>query len=447
MRTVPTRDAKDHEAKPRPFSELRKRMGEKKPKTQRYRMGINHLFKFNFNPDKSTLTKIIKIKSFASKASNTLDQLEDAIGGIRDAYNQKSKFVNLLYSATVGTKLVSGLIMNFNIFKFLMKEWVYINNPLFEHIISIAVRDHIVCKFQEYDTKYHYAMINNLPIIARVEGENEENGGEYNNFYFPKNQLKETYDAVVAYFWKNFNNVISLSNADDSEDGTKLKPKNASSLYFIQCKENPWIKSKEFFDIEEYIKKYHKQTIPRSIVLKGLSGTGKSILAKQLAFDLNLRTLIVDKNDFVSYSNRFQNLISTLGVDCLIIDDFDRIDRFDKLLSVIDSIYENIKLIILTVNNVEPLEKDLAILRPKRIDKIFTINRLDDNVAKIILGEENLDFFDDVKTFPAAFISELTCIIKAEGKEKAREMMPEIIKRVKLNKKTSGGKDDEDAEG
>jgi hypothetical protein len=109
--------------------------------------------------------------------------------------------------------------------------------------------------------------------------------------------------------------------------------------------------------------------LPRTILLAGLPGTGKSTFARSVCSQFCERKLLIKPqflgDDFVEDSVRL------LRPDVILMDDVDRSDESLRFLQFLESFESRPKLMFLTVNSIHKM--DGAILRPGRVDEVHVM--------------------------------------------------------------------------
>lgn len=191
----------------------------------------------------------------------------------------------------------------------------------------------------------------------------------------------------------------------------------------------------------KYLSKAIENGVNRSLMLYGPPGTGKSTMARKLVNDLNLRSFRIRIEDVGGLeSNVLFEAISIFKPDAIILDDFDRAGGQEQLLETLEHFQRHIKLVIATVNRRNHLDE--ALLRPGRFDEMLLVKRMDDNVIKSVLGDDNQDVFNKVKEWPIAFIQEYVKRRKFMSKKEAMQSIKELAERVERLSKY----DDKDAD-
>lgn len=178
-----------------------------------------------------------------------------------------------------------------------------------------------------------------------------------------------------------------------------------------------------------YIKRCLDADVHRCVMLKGPPGTGKSTMAQTIISILGLRSFRIKVGDLDgNVSTVVYDIISLFKPEALIIDDFDRIHNQTAALDVVEFFKKNVKLVIVSVNNVSRLED--ALLRPGRFDELIDVDRMDEGVVKKVLGEYQ-DGFEFVKEWPIAFIQEYVARRKFMSSEDAEQSMLELANRAR----------------
>lgn len=149
---------------------------------------------------------------------------------------------------------------------------------------------------------------------------------------------------------------------------------------------------------------------PRSVILDGRPGTGKSTMARNLATRTGGRVLLVSLD---GAENLFKlqgiDVLKFLQPDAIILDDFDRLGG--AAVNCLDGLEKcRSRLLIVTTNNLNSM--DPAIVRPGRFDELFTIDSLGAAYFRDVLGSgcwEALSAENQAKVeaWPAAFLNEL----------------------------------------
>ena len=198
--------------------------------------------------------------------------------------------------------------------------------------------------------------------------------------------------------------------------------------------------SKRADEYSLYLKKCIDAGVTRSVMLYGPPGTGKSTMARTIVNNLGLKSFRIRVEDFgrIETSTIFE-AINIFEPDAVILDDFDRTSEQNTLLEILEFFQRHVKLVISTVNNKDRLDE--AILRPGRFDELVQIKQMDEDVVRLILGNEHEGDFQLLKDWPIAFIQEYVKRLRFMNPNEARESVKELAKRVK---KLSSYNEDED---
>lgn len=180
--------------------------------------------------------------------------------------------------------------------------------------------------------------------------------------------------------------------------------------------------------LHKYINSSIEKSIPRSIMLCGEPGAGKSCVASSLMKKLGLKTLVIKDIMSIGFET-IQLVIDMLKIEAILMDDLDHktFGSSSAMLGFLEQIRKNVKVVLATVNSTKDFHK--ALLRPGRFDKIFTVTRLDDQTIKNLLGPELEPYFDKVANLPIAYINEFVLSAKLEDKENLEAVITDLQKR------------------
>lgn len=140
----------------------------------------------------------------------------------------------------------------------------------------------------------------------------------------------------------------------------------------------------------ERIKPWVLANKPRSLMLDGRAGTGKTTIAqfvveRAMEIQTTPRVLRIPTGDFdYLSSSMLQGLIGLLQPTILIIDDFDRISNVEALLDFLEGCRKWVKLLVVTTNHLEKLSQ--AATRPQRFDEVIVVEGLGDSFVEDYLG-------------------------------------------------------------
>ncbi len=179
---------------------------------------------------------------------------------------------------------------------------------------------------------------------------------------------------------------------------------------------------------------------PRSIILAGPPGTGKSCAASTLArrvcdlfpgaTTLRIPVARLSRMDPCA----IDGLLDLLPTDVLLIDDIDRVADVDSLLDLMEHCRARQRLVVVTINGFLPA----ALKRPRRAgDEIFRVTGVGRRLALQLLGTAwsrmsyaQLDIVDE---WPAAFVLELADRIATIPGVNVDKEISELAKRVAEN--------------
>lgn len=181
--------------------------------------------------------------------------------------------------------------------------------------------------------------------------------------------------------------------------------------------------------LANYFKRALSVGVKRSAMLYGPPGTGKSTMAREVVRRLGLRSLRIRVEDVGTLDNNsILQALLILKPDVVILDDFDRNSSQSHLFEALENLQKNVKIVLATVNERNRLDE--ALLRPGRFDEMICVDRLDEEVVRLVLGPDCQDSFEQVKDWPIAFINEFAKRRLFLSPAEAKSSMDELIKRV-----------------
>lgn len=245
----------------------------------------------------------------------------------------------------------------------------------------------------------------------------------------PTPDITEKYilDELMSVFNENF-----ITIGSSSQPGPKEYEENPiltiTTEEFIQRRESK-VSNKEI----EKIKKYLEKNISRSIMYYGPPGTGKSTIVNEIVRTLNLKSVRLLIDDIQTGAINTKKVLSAIKPDVVVIDDIDRLKFTSiQLLSLIENLRQNCKLLLLTCNKIK---FDPVMIRPKRVDEVVPVLKFDNESIKELLGKDLEHLYDKVKDWPVAYIDELKDRADVLGVEEAVSSLNDLMKRIKNLKK------------
>lgn len=144
-----------------------------------------------------------------------------------------------------------------------------------------------------------------------------------------------------------------------------------------------------------------KAGLTTGVLLSGLKGSGKSMLAKRLAIESNLPIIIVDREYRLKRIEQFFKNVNTPV--CIILDEFEKNDYYwptDSILTFLDGIQHTAKkLVIMTCNDTYAINDNLFD-RSSRI-RYWREYDMNDNLVFIdmLINDKGIEDKDTVKEF------------------------------------------------
>jgi hypothetical protein len=150
--------------------------------------------------------------------------------------------------------------------------------------------------------------------------------------------------------------------------------------------------------INYIIKSFNNTNTNLGVLLSGVKGSGKTVIAKQLCNQLNLPVIIIRNSN-----DEILDFVSTLANDCIIfLDEYEKI--FDEedgyILSIMDGVYTNYRRLFLLTTNDLSINENL-INRPSRIRYVKEFKNLDLNIIKEYIKDNliQLEYTDQVVNY------------------------------------------------
>lgn len=260
------------------------------------------------------------------------------------------------------------------------------------------------------------------------------------NVYVEMKNYDEAIAAIRDRLWS-----MHRSNVIEMVEETMIGHRCGERIKFIDNNLHVPIQSEKALSMARYLQRCFDAGVNRSLFIYGPPGSGKSTIAVTIIDELKkLRTLTVNSSMFDhEHSLAVIDAVKTYKPDAVIIDDFDRASDQSSLLSLLEHLRKNAKLVIATANSRVGIDE--AVLRPGRFDELIFVKHLDEAVIRHVLGSENEDAFEMVKGWPIAFIHEFVQRRKFLSVDDALKAVMELRSRVaRLSTYDDEGDDEEE---
>ncbi|MGE0400364.1 MAG: AAA family ATPase [Kofleriaceae bacterium] len=240
--------------------------------------------------------------------------------------------------------------------------------------------------------------------------------------YVLEKRETETYRALGERLWKRLGAHHVLYGpqglvTDHFVDGRIMETEQMRSLH---------ARMKAFLGANE----------PRSYLLGGPPGTGKSVAIRWLVASLGLTSVRIDLGVLArlhgyhssSVVTSLETLLRLLRPRAMILDDLDRVAVNAPLLAFLELARKTCVVVIASANSVQSMMG--AAVRPGRFDDIVRIERLDAEVLRTMLADD-LDLVERMATLPAAYVVEFVKRRRVLGRDVALAELDELLGRAK----------------
>lgn len=295
-----------------------------------------------------------------------------------------------------------------------------------EHRPLYSIFEPIVKNYQFKHLVFRY---DNKPDIGIYYTPVGEIGFDKHGFWSTqtnKYSREEILDFFVKEKVKSLNSKFFSITAEKSPDSDNYFP---TYNFNLKDEEIKAIKSETADFYLQYFKTFLDKDIRRSFLFTGPPGVGKSTLSQTIISDLGFTTLKFKYDPKQTNLAVIQFLVKSLKIDAIILDDFDQLAENTQLLEFLVWIHDNCKLVIIITNTLKGFHP--GIVRPGRVDKILTVNHLDESVVRSLFGETHPQLVEVTKTWPIAFVNELFYRIKADPGMDMVLDLEELDQRVK----------------
>lgn len=171
------------------------------------------------------------------------------------------------------------------------------------------------------------------------------------------------------------------------------------------------VSSEKAVEVWRRVEPFIKAKRPRSVLIDGRPGTGKSTIVRWLAEQVEGHKLRIPSADLGCLRPAVLcDLVRFLGPSVIMVDDFDRTYGATDLLDFFEQARDTFSLLLVTTNSLEHI--DPAVIRPRRFDELLTVDSLGDNFVRVHLGPAlwsalSADHQEAVLKWPAAYLDEL----------------------------------------
>lgn len=187
--------------------------------------------------------------------------------------------------------------------------------------------------------------------------------------------------------------------------------------------------------LEARLQRFVDHDLHRSVLLAGPPGTGKSMAIRWLTRRLGVSSVRVDlgvlarlhgRTNTEDVATSLEVMLKVLRPEAMVLDDLDRVQVGGELLAFLELAARTCRLVLASANCHRKLMG--AALRPGRFDEVVTVDRLDPDVLRELLGEDG-DLFDRLAPLPAAYVAEFLKRRRVLGRDVAVGEIAELEQR------------------
>lgn len=281
-------------------------------------------------------------------------------------------------------------------------------------VLEVAKDPVVAPEFLDSNEKSPYACLAKLG--TETVGWGIHNGEPYYGPYYQVDREKETHKALGDLVWKHY--------------GGKHLSFDGVSLVLDRLYDDNVSATEQMDMLLSQVQRYLRAGVPRSYLLLGAPGTGKSVAIRWLTGVLGMRSIRVNVgalNEHTSVVGSLQVIMDVLRPDVLILDDLDRVEVDAEVLSFLELARRLCRLVVASANHESKLAG--AALRPGRLDEMIEFTKLDLPVVEKILGEF-ADLAEEVADLPAAYVAEFADRCKVLGRDEAISGLEMLRKRA-----------------
>lgn len=157
----------------------------------------------------------------------------------------------------------------------------------------------------------------------------------------------------------------------------------------LKMPENLYITDEDKKFTDKVINHFNKATQTTGVMLAGLKGSGKTVMAKKIAMDSNLPILVIDKALRPCFLKKLFNKLESINM-CVIFDEIDKLgEQYDDdyLLQVLDGISSCSKHLVLTTCNDVDAVNECLLDRCGRIRYYKEFDEMSPSLIKCILED------------------------------------------------------------
>lgn len=236
----------------------------------------------------------------------------------------------------------------------------------------------------------------------------------------PPDSAEQGRVALARLIWEDTGPAMTVEAARDWDPDLKLLPD-----VLAQKQERT---SAIGVELHEWCSKFARAGVPRSVLLYGPPGSGKSTAMRYVAGLSGGFSLRLDCSRIVRLGEaNLGHLLTALRPNTVLLDDLDR-GNTSEILSSIEMVRESCRLLLASANDLTKL--DPAVIRVGRFDRLVELTTMDADVLDALLAGVAPEVRERLAALPVAYVDEFALRARILGVDAAIADVEELATRA-----------------